>query len=357
MKKTLLISCLAFSVAALYFYFTNYEPSSIAELDTSEINAQNDSISTSDKKIEVEKHNSIKKSNENNNSGDSGIELQTKIPYEDNWCIRSIDLNENDLAYAQQELNDWKEKTGEIWQNHNVNDGKYYDDNNAELLQSFKELDKESLLALAKQDNRYAMIAALQRNDIDWTEQTNIANRLLVFGTTSMSLIHLINREMAFAKVKLEDNDKVTDEVRMRLIKVLTYVFYGNSQYDSSPLTHYVSLTDHDEFSEKALVPNHLLSPEDFEQVERNVEYMTKNIQEQQVKENLTPLSEFDVPKAALHEFDSRLAFLYLNYEQSMENTRRLPLDLGPSIEKSECVKKFIGLYGKHGTTSAILPM
>lgn len=193
------------------------------------------------------------------------------------------------------------------------------------------------------------MISALQREDISWDEQTNIANRLLVFGSTSMSLMHLIHREMARAKVEYEgegeSEKEVTIEVRKRLISALSYVFYGISQYDSSVLANYVTLIDDEEKSGGAWLPNKVLLPEDFEQVKTNVEYMTKKIEEQKIKENLTPLSQFDVPKAALHEFENRLAFLYLNYEKPMNDTRLLPLTIGPSIDKSECVERFLSIY------------
>lgn len=290
----------------------------------------------------------VTKLNQNLEIQNSINKQQTKIPYEEDWCIKSIDLNEEDLAFAEQRLNEWKQRTGEIWLNQIEISGTYSENRNAELLEPYKELDKEDLLAFAEQNNRHAMLVALQRSDINWSVQTRIANQLLVHGITSMSLIHLINRELAYATVKYEEEQTVSDEIRQRLINVLTYLYYGISQYDASVLVHYVSLTDDDEFSGRSLLPNNILSPEDFDKVRNAVKYMTEKIEEQQIKENLTPSSEKDLPKAALHEFESQLAFLYLNYPQSMENALRIPVKSTPSLEKSKCVNRFMRVYGSH---------
>lgn len=345
MKKYILIlSSVILLISVIYKVSSTYETGLV---ESSNIDNQHDSqVSQSenltDNQVVEKKFLITTKGQEFSKTGD---EVPHKIPYEEDWCIKGVDLTEKDYAFAQQEIDDWRNRTGEIWLNQTLLDGNYTENRNAELLTPYQEMNPESLLDLAKKDDRYAMIAALQRQDLEWDEQTDIANRLLVLGTTSMSLIHLINREMAYAKVEYDDKNRVTPKVRKRLVNALTYVSYGITQFDSSALTHYVSLTDYAEITGDSLLPNLILSAKDFEQVEINVQFMTEKINEQQIKENLPTFNEHEVPKAARQEFQSRLAFLYLNYQQSIERLRRLPLALSSSIGKTKCVERYLSLY------------
>lgn len=272
-------------------------------------------------------------------------EVTPKITYEGEWCISSIDLNEEDYAFAQTELQDWTAERGEIWKNGIDFHGNYSEYKNADLLEPYNQMTSVDLLTLVSQDDLYAMITALQREDIDWDLKSKLANRLLVLGDTSMSLMHLISREMAYARVAYEDQKKVTPKIKKNIIKALSYLTYGMNRLDSSALFHYVTMIDDDEILGRDLLPHHVLSSKDFEKVVANAKSIERQVDEQRSKENKSPLDEIDIPKIAFHAFEERVAFLYLHYENAIETVSRLPLETPLPITKTECVNRYLKLF------------
>lgn len=271
------------------------------------------------------------------------------IPYEENWCIKGVDLSEKDYLYAQQELRDWAAQRGEIWISNAEQSGNYIALPNSELLEPYKELDIEDLMALVATDDQYAMITALQRQGISWDLQDHIARRLLVLGSTSMSLNHFVTKELVTAVSAYERAGEITPEIELKLINALTYVFYGSSQYDSSVLFNYVTMIDGDEILRDKLLPNRVLSVKDYKQIEANVRSLSEKIDAQRSKENFVPLSHIDVPRIARKEFEERVAFMYAKYPQSMNTVSRLDIEIGPSVMKSECVEKYLKIFGEAG--------
>lgn len=274
-------------------------------------------------------------------SGDHQISY---IPYDKAWCISSIDLNESDYALAQQERIEWAEQRGEIWTNRYGVDGDYSEFENAAYLEPYKEMDKGSLLELAWNDDKYALLTTLQRQNIDWDTQDKTAYRLLELGATSMSLMHFITKEMVRAHSAYEKHGRVTPNIKKHVINALSYLSYGLRRYDSSVLFHYVTLVDGDPIYQEALRPELVLKPEEITQVGSNAEILSNQIDAKRREQNLDSFGYQELPIIASHEFEERLAFLYAKYARSMETIQRLELSTSPSLEKSQCVKRYMNL-------------
>lgn len=267
------------------------------------------------------------------------------IPYEEDWCVKSIDLNQRDYLFVQNELNAWRAKTGEIWKNSESVDGGYNENKNGELLEPYKDMNEARLLERVQQDDIYAMLTAIQRQDIDAVIRDKIATDLLVLGPTSRSLMYLTNRVTISAVRKFKKFKQVTPQIKQQLMTSLSYLYYGMSRYDSSVLLQYVVLLGSDRPFGKELFPKVVWTDEDMELVKRNVQKIAQDIDVKRDKKNLAPLSEIDIPKIAHHDFQERIAFLYSQYGEAMETVQRLNINIGPNLEKTDCIKRYTKVF------------
>jgi len=346
MKKNLLVIFTIISVTAIYLFVQNNDKSAIIETENSgeldyqhdvtgkKVAKKNETLSVSDDKLEHSRHPTLEE-----------VE-SAKIPYEGDWCIRGVDLSKQDLLFAKQESKDWAEKRSNIWLNRQDFKGDYTNNKNAEMLEPYREMNKDDLLEISYQDDRYAMITAIQRKDISWEIRNKFANRLLILGDTTMSLFQLVTNEVVEVRLAFAKTEKVTPDIKQRLINILSYVSYGISRYDSMPLIQYVSTMRHDKIFGEKLDPNHVLSAQDYEQIKVNVQDIARQIDELRSKENLIPISDIDVPNIANYDFQRSVSILYLEYGQIMDRLQDLNLETGPSLERSNCVKRYVELFG-----------
>lgn len=106
---------------------------------------------------------------------------QGKMAYDSDWCMAATDLNEQGIAYYQQELEDWDLSRGRI--SPPLPDG--YVPDRSQYLLPYIESSHDELWKQIKAGNEYAMIAALSRFDFSVESQRRIAQRLLVKGDLS----------------------------------------------------------------------------------------------------------------------------------------------------------------------------
>ncbi|WDE10768.1 hypothetical protein [Thalassomonas haliotis] len=270
-----------------------------------------------------------------------------KIPYEGDWCFRSIDLTEADLQFANQESADWERARGRIYFNTQDPDGNYSDRPSADLIEPYREMSKENLLAQVDNNDRYAMIAALQRFDLSLDVRVDIARKLVIFGDTSLGLLSLYSLELSAASSEYRKKQRVTAKVKWHIKEALMYVFYGVSRYDTSLLADYLMTLDRDEPFNSTLNPDNVLSPQDFDDIKHEVKVFSQMLDKRRERYNLVPIDEIDIPKIAAHDFQTSLGILYEEHGKKLDNLQSLNADTGPNIKRSACVERRLKLYGR----------
>lgn len=298
--------------------------------------------------VEIEKVLGVQENKISQPKANSDSANSTKIPYEGDWCIRGLDLTEDDLRLAKEESIEWAKTKGNIYFSAKDLNGNTSGSLNSELLEPYREMNKEKLLALAFDNDRYAMISAIQRDDISWEAQDRIAGTLLTMGDTSIGLLHLFVNEIVAAEFEYKEQNNVTQEVKQKVINALTYVSYGIRRYDTTALHNYLSMLEDDEILGEILHPSYILSKKDFEKIEANVSDLQRQIDELRIENNLPTISELEIPKIARHEFQSYLSLLYSEYGKHLNSLQSLNSESGPRIDRSECVNRHLKLYGQN---------
>ncbi|WDE10769.1 hypothetical protein [Thalassomonas haliotis] len=270
-----------------------------------------------------------------------------KIPYEGDWCFRTVDLTEADLLFANQESDDWERTRGRIFFNTQDPDGNYSDRPGADLIEPYREMSKENLLAQVDNNDRYAMIAALQRYDLSLDVRVDIARKLVIFGDTSLGLLSLYSLELSAARAEYRKKQRVTAKVKWHIKEALMYVFYGVSRYDITLLRSYLSKLDRDEPFNSTLNPDNVLSPQDFDDIKHEVKVFSQMLDQRREQYNLVPIDAIDIPKIAAHDFQTSLGILYEEHGKKLDNLQSLNADSGPNIKRSACVERRLKEYGR----------
>ena len=85
-------------------------------------------------------------------SGD--ITKKRQYHYEDDWCVARADLKENEFHHFQNELKEWLLQRGHVYLRTHPEDPPF----NNEFIESYQELDEETLTQLAQNDDQMALI-------------------------------------------------------------------------------------------------------------------------------------------------------------------------------------------------------
>ncbi|QBG35984.1 hypothetical protein [Litorilituus sediminis] len=269
-----------------------------------------------------------------------------KIPYEGDWCIKRIELTEQDYQFAQQELIEWENSRGRMLFSSTNFDGEHNQHYNSNFLEPYKEMDKNELVENALKDDRYALISAIQRKDIDSKTKKSLANKLMILGDTSTALLYLYSIKTFEASYEYRQNKLVTSDVKRLVKDALTYIFYGISRYDTDTLSSYLYDLRDDETLKTALHPKNILTPQDFDDIKKNVQSLSAYIDEQRSQNNLMPINQLDIPKIANHDFQENLAILYLEHGDNLDSLQAINSEHGPNIKRTDCVAKYAKLYG-----------
>ncbi len=336
MRKILFV---VFAIAIIFavFYLLN-----------ADINKQSDLLNTDSDKLTMNNGNlavdEIKRDNNNASLHKNTVvergQLLTKIPYSGNWCFKNMDLSEDDLRFAEQESKEWAEQRGKIFLNNTGSD----DNTNSILLEPYKEMDKEQLIKHVGNDDRYAMLAAIQRLDIALPNKNRIAKRLIDLGDTSLALSHLTSVELINAKFEFRNKAEITESIKQHLRNALIYVSYGNSRYDSFTLSNYLAEVSQDSLFPSELNPMNILTLSDFEKIELGKNLLAINIEKNRLNESLPLISEIEIPNIALFEFEESLAFLYLDHGHYLDWMQSTIPTGNTDIRSSHCVQRLLNL-------------
>lgn len=267
-----------------------------------------------------------------------------KVSYEDDWCVGSLELSEIDFAFAKNESEEWRLKRGGFFIAQKDIYGNYFDEDASYDIVPYMEMDIDKLLDLANEEDLYAMSAVLVRDELRKNTQIPIAHRLMILGNTALAPQFLTTVEIVTAQLQYQKERTFTPEIKDKIMTALAYATYGINNYDLSALTAYLQVVSSAPFKDN-LDLGLLLSKEDYQIVSEGAKEIKRQISEFREQENLSYLNEQDLPKIAIHNFQSRLAALYVEHADTLAELELLTLDDGPSLKKSACIEHYIKLF------------
>lgn len=195
-------------------------------------------------------------------------------------------------------------------------------------------------------DNEFAMVAALYRPDLnlDLDTQRKIAFRLVVKGHTSKALSHLVTIELVQAQTRYRRTNQVNEEAERHLYRALAYIAYGIAQNDLSAAQIYLISVSLDDYPLE-LKPTYALGADN--RIQEYLDSLTQWIDETRANENLQLPTTDELPKAAKHDFESRLARLHLEFGSELNDLKGvLPDTVSTMLEGSECVHRQVEFFG-----------
>ncbi|SEA09735.1 hypothetical protein [Alkalimonas amylolytica] len=267
-----------------------------------------------------------------------------KMAYDDNWCIAVTDLNQQDIAYFQQELEDWNIARGRIIPAIHDGMGGMHLPDSSQYIAPYMEASYDAVWQQIKDDNEFAMVAALYRQDFDVESQRQIALRLVVKGHTSTALSHLVRIELVNAKTMYERASQVNKDAEQHLYQAMAYTVYGIKHSDLDAALSYLIIVSSADFPLE-LKPRYALGKNNrLNEFSDELEaYITKI----RAQENLMLTTSGQQPKAVQHDFERRLARLHLEFGSELNDLKGvLPDTASTLLEGSECVQRQVTFFG-----------
>jgi hypothetical protein len=268
---------------------------------------------------------------------------EEKIPYDGEWCMISADLTEKDQQFAMNELSEWNVIRGNLILSGGEAMRAYSEANGAHYVEPYREMSLDNLRHAVKNDDRFAMISALQRFDVSLVEKDAIADRLLIIDSNKFSLLHKVNREIGRAVSLYENNESNKILIKDSIKNALVYSQYGLKSYDISPMR--MLLTMIKEELPRDYLPSTILSSKDIVDINRRVDVLSEQLDEERTKEGFQVLSNIDIPKIAKHWFNMELGVLYIEHEQELKYLSALDTDGRASLKPNECTEQYVGSY------------
>ena len=268
-----------------------------------------------------------------------------KIAYNDDWCISFTDLNPQDFAYYQRERENWNITRGRILPA--IYEGRVMGNHaSSQYIAPYMEASYDAIRLQIKEDNEFAMLAALYRPDLDldFDTQRAIAHRLVVKGHTSTALSHLVNIEMVHARTIYRRSNQVNKEAEQHLYKAMAYTIYGIKHFDLDPASAYLSEVSSANFPLE-LKPRYALGTDN--RIQEYLDWLTQWIDEERANENLQLPTADEFPKVARHNFESLLSRLHLDYGNELQDLKAIvPETTSTLLEGSECVQRQVTFFG-----------
>ena len=260
--------------------------------------------------------------------------VQGKMDYGSDWCMAATDLNEQGIAYYQQELEDWNLSRGRIAPP--SPDG--YVPDRSQYLVPYMESSYGDLSEQIRVGNEYAMIAALGRSDVDFKSQRKIAQQLLVKGHTGAALSHLVLMELSNAEMVYKKTNLMNAEIEESIGRAMAYTAYGIKRFDLGAASTYAITVSSAGFPAK-LKPHYVLGKDN--RINDYLNELEDYVSKEQGNQNVLPAATDERPKAAKHDFESTLAYLSRVHAYELSALKGLlPDTTGAMLENSECVQR-----------------
>jgi hypothetical protein len=246
-----------------------------------------------------------------------------------------------DIEQLAKEVTEWHVKLGSVF----FSNPNYADDVNtfigADFVEPYEEMAVEKLVQYADEGIHLAMVALLQRNDVEIEKHLEIAEQLLLRGDTGIGMSYLSDVELISARVKYEEHQKVTAEVKQHIKNSLSYVSYGVQRQDFIILDNYIEHTMGETYPTE-LQHLALLTKDDYNDIAKLTQDLKERINAHREKMNFIPLSQIDIPDAAIHTSDLLLASAYHSVPNYVESLKLIDKNGQLLLRKTECIEKLL---------------
>ncbi|MDP5215256.1 hypothetical protein ORJ66_19545 [Pseudoalteromonas tunicata] len=274
------------------------------------------------------------------------------LSYEDNWCINNEDLTENDADYAEEQLKNWRLSRGyaKFWEGGNeLANGldlhsEDFPGENDELLNPYREADKNTLLRLADNDDMRALTTMINSNDYemyDLRERFEISKKLIVLGDTSTGLINLVIYRLS----KAQSAQRTGKDPVGYLKSALAYIEFGMMRGDAYSLSVLIrKLSGHDS-SFSGLDPSKILDNEDFIEINQLARSYFDWANEVRHKKGLPSFEDVNDHRVSTMNNNNVLSEYYRDYPEIMES------DFFPEswqktyLKKTPCVERMVAKH------------
>ena len=265
------------------------------------------------------------------------------MDYDDEWCLAMTDLNSKDRDYYQRELDDWRLSKGRVTAAVNDGIGGIYFPDSSQYIAPYMGSSYDAVLQQINSNNKFAMLAALKRQDFNIESKQNIAQQLVINGYTSV-LSDLVRVEFVQAIMGYNQTQQLNADIKDHLKRAMAYIAYGIEYYDLDAVLAYLSIVGSDDFP-LDLKPRYSLGTDNH--VQQYVDSLTQWIDEARDNENLQLPTAEELPKVARHAFEGRLARLYLEFGNELSDLKAtLPKNTSTMLDRSECVERQVVFFG-----------
>jgi|GEM_PF-3855908 len=269
---------------------------------------------------------------------------QKNMRFEDDWCFAAIDLDENERRYYDRELKEFALARGQIRLPHDWLPDMPLDELGQYLL-PYLDATTAELDAQIDKGNEFAMLVALSRDEYSLTQREAIAQRLVTKGHTGNALTHLVIHEIVDAEMEYKKHGVVNTAIEASLHRMMAYIAYGIEYGDLSAAHTYLSFTSTTSFP---LALRDYLTSTTTNNVSHYVDELNQIIEKARSKHAITLPTVNELPKAAKHQFESRLARLYIDFPAEMESLQlSLATSVGARLTPSDCVKQQITFFSE----------
>lgn len=284
----------------------------------------------------------------------SGATGQPNMSYEDNWCIASEDLSEEEAIYAKQQLGEWQLSRGIIiprggranalMQGLGVPNDEFPGVND-EYLTPYKEADRETLLRLANGDDMLALTTILNSKGYETFDvQTKLtaAKRLVVLGDTSKGLRELVIDGL----VNAQHAKPARGEEQVYHLKVaLTYIEYGMLRQDASSLDIVLDTASNYEEDFSGIDPSTLLTEQDFADIKQWAQSYYDDVNKVRIDKGLPSFEDIDNSKIEQIEFAKTLSYLYRDYSALLKSDLFPPRWKNTYLKKTPCLERRVAMH------------
>ena len=270
--------------------------------------------------------------------------LKKDLKFDDDWCIRR-ELDDDGAELARLKSEEWALSSGNLNFSGKKDSRSPNYSNNDAVVESYVAMDNTSLLEAAKSNDEIAKLALLERDGISNKLKRLLALDLLALGKTGIALRHLLIDELVGVENVLENGDKPTNDQKVKLVNILSYINYGIERLDISGLNLLLSGLKMAN-NEKALLS--ILTPKYIELADMRLQKLKKIIDAKRIKNGLPPISAVSPPKIAKHEFESQLAIMSDDLREALTNFQRLNTTHGALLDEGGCVEKIQTTFFPH---------
>ena len=281
-------------------------------------------------------------------TNDEPVELkkneEDKFEYEGDWCVASEDLSEDDFYRAKKDRKEWLLSRGTVFIDIDTGDYNATGFNN-EYIESYQEMDVQTLIEFGSKDDRMALITLVQLSDVRASARSDAAKKLVVLGDTAMGLQQLVMDELNSASFRFSERNGADAKVKEYLVEALALVEFRLERRDVSALNTYLMYTKNKDKFLNGLNPEHVLSDSDLSSIKERTRLYNEKIEGERTDKNLPSLKEQEIPQIANTIFNQELAFTYGEYGKLLNSGRIFSQWNNSYLQKNACVERLIARH------------